>query len=229
VTKPKPLDGATLLGLLFLGVGLLFLLLGFKTWIVTVAFGAFFLLRGLVNRARIGRASEQFDRLGQRLDEVHRRMDAGESPGQIADALDRQYQIPPVQSLAYFALDRLRVIGWGDRPEEAAQSLAWLARDRLEVLPDPARSIPEFDFRRRVFASASEVSPLGSLSPGNLVATRTHLFYFAIPEDGPFEPIKDTVIDALPQALGLAQLGLQLAKGVHAELTPGSRPSWPGS
>ena len=214
------------MGTLWLGVGALTLglILVLGDWweefgVFNLGFGLLFLFQGFRQRARSARFDRQFLTFAKHADEASARMHRGESPQQIADAFEQQFQIPPVISLYYMANDRLNYIGRGREFLDTLAVKAWLSLDARE-LADPEELIAGFAGPRNLFATLGKVSIVGSETQGALVAARTHLFFFHNPNPEKFgrEVLKDMAVNALPPVVGYAQLLRDLFQGVRGEV-----------
>jgi len=189
--------------------------------IPNLGFGAFFTFQGIVQMRRQGRGAREYRAIQAHLEEASDRMHRGETPEQIALALEREYHIAPIQSLVYFAQDRLRVIGRDRDSNDARAGAAWLASDRVETLPPAKDYLKQLDPRHNLFGVAGEVySQAGTSGTGALLATRCYLYFVAAVHHESFgeATFTETVLHAIPLAHTL-MLGKDLAFGVKAELT----------
>lgn len=190
-----------------------------------MAFGAFFIWQGVRQRERMTRTQQDLVGASARAERANQLLQEGKTPDQVAEAFEREFQLPPVQTLVFLALDQLHLIGRGQDLERALPATVWLESGKVAVLPEPADLIPGLDFRKNVFASSPDVelrheegqAPSGE---GLLVATRTHLLYFASghTESLAGETAKEMWMHIFPPVIGVASLAKDMVQGVRAEL-----------
>ena len=214
--------------------GVLVVIAGLVIWsrdahewaISTLAFGGYFLFKGIRERRRDQVASRQAAVADDHVPEINERMGRGETPDQIAEAFETQFKIPPVITLQVLATDRVRLMGRGQDAELVAAAMAWIGSGRPETPPPPLEVLAGLNPRRNAFGASGEVQLVpgegepGKPVKGGLVATRTHLFFLPLlhPESFAGGAAKEFAMNFFPP-IGLVTLAGELAEGVHSDLT----------
>jgi hypothetical protein len=201
--------------------------------ITNLVLGLLFIWLGIRSRRRVASKDREFSSAVAHLDEINQRMQRGETPDQIAEALDAGFGVPPIRTLHLIAMDRLREMGHGRDEQQTALSLNWTASGREETLPPVDAVLDRLDARKNVHGGAGDVAlhpppgTPGTLVKGGLVATRTHLFFLPLLHNESIGDwaAKEAAVSRLPGIFGIANLAEDVTKAVQAELTVGFPPA----
>jgi hypothetical protein len=167
-----------------------------------------------------GSTERDYEVLSARWNEAYARLDRGETPDQIAEAFERDYQILPTRTLLFIANVVLQGID-RERNPEAIQALASaLSADRTPQLPPGRDLIPKLSGRRNILAYSPAVASISPVSAsGSLLAARSYLYFFAMKEEDPgWAMMKARVVSAIPP-LHAAHLTESLLEGVQEAFT----------
>jgi hypothetical protein len=197
-----------------------------------VLFGAIFTFRGLRLAKWASVAKRQLNQVADRGDEVLTRLRAGESPDQIAETFEAQYQIIPVQTLKSLGMYALRILGRGQDEENTQTLLQYFTVHRAEPLPEPAFLLEHLDPARNLLGSETEVfshpapGEAGKPVRGGVAATRTHLFFFPNPDQSSLgkHTAGEFLAGAAPPLLGIISTIKSLGNAVDAELKDWDNP-----
>lgn len=152
----------------------------------------------------------------------------GQSPGQVAEAFERKYKIPPTVTLMAVARETFRRTAEERDPERARVPLAWLASDRDRQLAPAADLIAAFDVRRNLFAASGNVQSLApNRCEGVLVAARQYLYFFALEEESEsiaMEVVKGFVSPMVPGS-HLLELGSLVVHDIKDQSTQFDNPA----